>query len=77
MLSQLALALLIVFASAAITNNCAMADELECYSSLCPNYYYVNSSCEVNSSSMCTAAGHKLYNGQCYDCSTLTTSSTC
>ncbi len=76
MLSHLALALLLVLTSAS-TNDCLKADEYECYSSLCPNYYYVNASCIVNSSSTCTAAGHKLYNGQCYECSTLNTSSTC
>lgn len=69
MFSQLILALLVIFASAA--TNCAQADEIECLSSTCPNYYYINSTCILNATSTCTTTGYVPYNNACVHCPSL------
>lgn len=68
MTPQLILALLLV---ASVGATCTQADEIECLSSLCPNYYYLNSTCYLNSSSSCTTPGYVYHTGSCVNCLTL------
>lgn len=72
MTPQLIFALLLVLAAGA--SNCAQGDEIECLSSICPNYYYVNATCYLNSSASCTTTGFVYYNGVCVNCAGLASS---
>ena len=55
------------------TNNCAQADQYECSTSLCYNYYFQNNACSLNSTSSCTP-GQVHSNGTCINCPVLTSS---
>ena len=52
------------------SNNCANADGIECSSSLCPRYYYFNSTCYLNSSISCLTGSVSL-GGSCVNCANL------
>ena len=65
-----ALCLLFLISSTYSVSNCALADEIECSSSICFDFYYSNSTCMSNSSITCTQ-GQVLSDGSCVNCATL------
>ena len=67
------LSLLLLLTLAMGFNDCAKADEIECLSSVCFNYFYTNSSCVLNNTITCTS-GQVLFNGVCVTCNTLASS---
>ena len=55
-------------------NNCTNADQVECDTSLCSNYFYLNNSCQLNVSSNCTTSEVNS-GGACVACSGLNSTS--
>jgi hypothetical protein len=68
MLIQLFVAVLLVLG--AQSQNCAQGDSLECVSSLCFNYYYSNSTCNLNGTSSC-GTGQAFFQNTCVTCAGL------
>ena len=46
--------ILLLSTISAQSNICSDADSIECSSSLCPRYYYFNSTCYLNNSLTCS-----------------------
>lgn len=60
------------------TDKCLKADLIECLSSICPSFYYLNGACLLNATltGVCSIPGNVFSGGACVDCSTLP-ASTC